>query len=363
MSEIRIAVAGIMLASVFAHAIDTDPYGFIRFNGVWSYGAEGSASPNGILYAPPIYGITSSHYISSSLKRANHFDFGASQSTVGINLSDSISEGLLVLTGKLEGDFTSGFSMNYGFINFSFPNIGLGILLGQTDALFVPYNPPTINYRNLVGMGNLDTQQPQIRLMQKISSIEVAVAVRNDYYRSYPAIEGKISTTGPIKIGASAFWLLEEEEGVSTISAYLEENIQSSWGFAADIFADIGVVNVSGEFFTGQNLITYSPLHNVDYIYNKIDKRKSIGGWGALGIKATDNLSFNAGAGSEYITNKYYGLDGIWLNWAIFANINYKLTPNASIALEYFRHNTEYMDEDYDSGSYNRIETAITYGF
>ncbi len=46
---------------------------------------------------------------------------------------------------------------------------------------------------------------------------------------------------------------------------------------------------------------------------------------------------------------------------ALFANINYKLTKAATVALEYYRHDTGYMASE--RGSYNRVETAITYEF
>jgi len=351
-------MVSIMLAVAFASAMDINPYGFIRFNGVWSDGVRYSSETDGTFNAFPV--DTGSYQNGPIYERASRFQFAANQSTIGVNISDSISEGRLILTGKLEGDFRNYFIMNHGFINFSFPRIGLNILLGQTDALFVPYNPPTVNHRKLVSTGNLGLRQrPQIRLTQKISSIEVAVAAREENV-DYPIIEGKINTTGPIKIGASAFWHSSKRAGVSYIDYDYDE--PDSYGLAADIFADIGIVNISGEFFTGQNIKRYIYGSIQEHSYNSSSKSNSIGGWGALGFKASDNLNINVGAGSEYLLDEYYWSDnGIWLNRAIFANINYKLTPNATLALEYFRHDTEYNDDR--TGSYNRVETAITYGF
>jgi hypothetical protein len=351
--KLRTILASIILASIFANATDVTPYGFVRFNGVWSDGVSGSSNPNGVYEAGVEKG---------SFERASHFGFGVSQSTVGVNMRDSISEGKLILTGKFEGDFVHGYNLglNQGFVNFSFPNIGLDILFGQTWALFVPHDPPTINHQNLVGTGNLAAERPQIRLTQKLSSLEVAVAARKD--RDYPAVEGRIGTTTPIKIGTSAFWASEKIVGISSSYYYGEEKEPASWGIAADMFADIGILSISGEFFTGKNLSNYGGISNPYYQYIKFGV-KSIGGWGALGVKASDDLSFNAGAGAERITNSsYWGSYPIpWFNMAIFANANYKLSPTATLALEYYRHNSKYMGDL--NGAYNRVETAITYGF
>ncbi|MCL2283352.1 MAG: hypothetical protein FWC26_08555 [Fibromonadales bacterium] len=355
MSEFKIAIASIMLAVIFANATDIDTYGFVRFNGVWSDGVKNGSETNGVSSASPV--DTGGYGRGPVYERASRFKFAANQSTLGINMSDSTFEGRLVLTGKLEANFISAFNLQYGFINFSFPNIGLNILFGQTDILFVPYDPPTINYRKLVGMGNLYTRRPQIRITQKISSIEVAVAARENN-GDYPAVEGRISTTGPIKIGTSAVWISSKSAGVSYIDYDHDE--PDSYGLAADISADIGIVSISGEFFTGQNIKNYGGIQ--EYYYNRSTKSSSIGGWGALGFRVSDNLSINAGASVENLLDEYYWSDnGIWLNRAIFANMIYKVTPNATLALEYFRHDTEYNDDR--TGSYNRVETAITYGF
>jgi len=316
---VKIILTSITLATIITNAADINPYGFIRFNGVWN-----------------------------DFEKADRFDFSASQSTFGISARDSAPESWLILTGKLEGDFVDDYHpvLNHGFINFSFPNAGLNILVGKTWSLFVPYDPPTVNYNNLVGAGNLAKERPQIRITQKFGSIEIAAAARKD--SDYPAVEGRISTATQIKIGTSAFYASEKTE-------------PASWGIAADMFAPIGIVNISGEFFMGENLSNYGGISEPYYRNVKFGV-KSIGGWGALGFRASDNLSFNAGAGAEKIAEKaYWPLIVPWFNAAIFANINYKLTKAATLALEYYRQDTEYMDNTKDG--YNRIETAITYEF
>jgi hypothetical protein len=334
---------------------DINPYGFLRFNGVWSYGVH-SSDANGINHA---------ELNDLAFEKASGFDFSANQSTLGINIINP-PFGSLVLTGKFEGDFLDGnLNLNHGFMNLSLQNAGLNILFGKTFGLFAPYNPPTVNYYELVGTGNLDQKRPQIRLTQKLGSTEFAVAARKDVdNQSYPAVEGRINTTMPIKIGISAYYAAEQVAG--RLNIYQKENERpASWGIAADLFAPIGNVNISGEFFRGQNLSNYGGM-SVPYIDDGVEYGvKSIGGWGALGFKASDNLSFNAGAGSEQITevageNKYWK-SAIWFNRAIFANINYKLTPSFTLALEYYRQDSEYMDDS--KSNCDRIEMAATYGF
>jgi hypothetical protein len=347
----KIHIMFINIALVNALAADINPYGFIRFNGAWGYGV------NGVNYA---------EVNDLKFKRASSFDFSANQSTFGIDISDSTSEGWLILTGKLEGDFLyNNLRLNHSFINLSFQNIGLNILFGKTRGLFVPYNPPTVNYYELVGAGNLDEKRSQIRLTQKLSSAEVAIAARNDvYHQSYSAVEGRINTTKPIKVGISAYYAAEQIAGRLNIHQKEEEK-PASWGIAADLFAPIGNVNISGEFFRGQNLSNYGGIFR-PYLNSGIEYGvKSIGGWGALGFKASDDLSFNAGAGTEQITE--IGGEGVyysfmpWFNRAIFANINYKLTKSLTFALEYCRLDTEYVDES--KASFDRIEVVATYEF
>ncbi|MDR3001883.1 MAG: hypothetical protein LBU89_11540 [Fibromonadaceae bacterium] len=334
----RTILASVALVIVLASAAEVSPYGFVHFNGVWSDGVSGSANPSGVFVAE------------FSGEKASHSDFAASQTTLGINIRDSISNGRLILTGKFEGDFVNDYNLrlNHSFVNFLFSDIGLSILFGQSSALFVPYNPPTINYNKLIGAGNLYKERPQIRLTQKLGSTEIAAAARKDE-GDYPAFEGRINTTTPIKIGSSVFWASESE--------------LPSWGIAADIFAPVGIVIISGEFFTGQNLSSYGGLS--EPFYNNVKfKVKSIGGWGALGFKASDNLSFNTGVGAERITGEYWP-SAPWLNGVVFANVSYKLKAT-TLTLEYYRHDTEYMWSravEHETGSYNRIETAVTYEF
>lgn len=329
----------LFLCATIASATDAVPYGLIRFNGVLSDDILNKDSEN--LW---------------------HFDFGAQQSVIGIKASDTAFQNKLVLNGKLEINFIDdyNFKLSHVFADFLFPNLGLNILFGKTQSLFSPFDPPTIDNNKLVGFGNLTKELYQIRITQKISTIEIAVAARND--KDYPAFESKISTVGHIKLGTSAFWASEK----TAIDVDNNEDVPDSWGLSADLFAPIYFFNISGEFFMGQNLSNYGGISE-SYFKNIKFGVKSMGGWWALGFALYD-FSLSTGIGLEKITSLYWP-DSLWLSTAKFANLNYKITAKSKISLEYCKLSMEYMAnsnrrvKNKEKVEYNRIGTLVTYEF
>ncbi|MDR1812152.1 MAG: hypothetical protein LBQ87_04950, partial [Candidatus Fibromonas sp.] len=220
----------LLLCTAIASATDVVPYGLVRFNGVLS-----------------------DDILNKNSENLWHFDFGAQESVIGIKASDTAFQNRLVLNGKLEINFIDdyNFKLNQVFADFLFPNLGLNILFGKTQNLFSPFDPPATDYDKLAGAGNLTRESHQIRITQKISTVEIAVAARKD--KDYPAFESRISTAGSIKLGTSAFWASEK----AAIDADKNEDVPDSWGLSADLFAPVYFFNISGEFFMGQNLSSY----------------------------------------------------------------------------------------------------------
>ncbi|GHV13098.1 hypothetical protein AGMMS49938_07030 [Fibrobacterales bacterium] len=349
------SVAALAFGTAFAQdpTVKTvTPYGFARFNAAWSDGIGGDA-PNGTTSAA-----------AKAEKGEYRFGVGATQSRLGFNFAGPSFEGGALLSGKIEGDFAPGtLRLRQGFANLSFPNVGLNILVGQTWDLFAPNDPNVVNFGSLNTEGDLaGNRKTQIRLTQKLgSSADIAVAAvskktNSDNSGDYPGVQARIGINAPVKFGVSGHYSTG-----NTASADEDHSLDlpATWGVAADLSAAVSIISLTGEFFYGQNLSAVAGLGKTHKEDGEDKGTNSLGGFGNIGIQATDKLSFNLGAGIEYAGDNPE--NELQTNGAGYANLQYKLAPSATVALEYFRQQSEYVGGA--KGNFNRVETSLTYAF
>ncbi len=364
-------------------------YGFLQANTVYESGANG-----GVFWTEKVP--------SKAEDGEGNFAFNVNQTRIGFNLSGPQTEGSGAdVSGKFESDFANNNNRNnngvgsfrirqsYGQVKFK--DLGLTMLLGQTNDLIGSMTAPTLNQAALKHSGSIGTRRPQVRLTQALGPVEIAVAATDD--RASGANSVLPAFQGSAKLKIPAAWAGEKQNLELVLSGhYAKEEpalpgeepedgkpkYPSSWsGVTSLALPVISIIGLAGEVFYGQNLNNYSNgsigLSGTATGGEPEDGIQSLGGWGAVTIKLPANLSLIGGLGIEAIDEnreKKSAPDkdpNPNKNMTIFGNLRYNVSPSAFIGLEYAYMKTDYASlEDgtkVDSGKLNRIELVLNYAF
>jgi hypothetical protein len=354
--------------------------------------------------------------------------FSAARTRLGFNLSDISKEGEPEIAGKFEADFAG--SSNFGNYNGSdkfrlrqswgsvkFKNIGLTLLIGQTDNLMAPLDPPSINPGSLANVGNMGNRVPQIRLTQALGPVDISIAATHDRVRegndhrppASPGVQGRLGLKLPAawagekaNIATGITGHFAKEQSANQNDENREERGPESWSLGLDLSLPVmSALTFTGEFFMGQNLRNYDAslgLHiqssnSVDYPnYENVQKNgiQSIGWWGAIEAKFPANISGATGIGMETLADGSIisvkptsTSDKPESNMFVFANLGYNFTSTTKLTFEYLRLATSYPNRigeepigtrngepvfalngpKVDDGNLNRYELNFRYNF
>jgi hypothetical protein len=356
-------------------------YGFAQLNAVWEDGVISNTGTNWSYSAPK----GNDKGGSRTLINVNH-------SRLGVNFSGPKNEGDPTLSGKLETDFNGnanrnnngvgnpaggGFRIRHSFGQVRFDDLGLILLFGQTTDVISPRDPAVLSEGTNNQSGNIGTRRPQIRITKELGPAEIAVAATDDRGSSSPespAVQGRLGAkVSGYEIGVSGHLAKEKTSDFDEGKSYVK--VPKSWSINADALLPVlDILSISGEFFYGQNLISYSS-GSIGQTSDAAAKSKddgskygikSLGGWANLGLKLPANVAFNGGVGVESISNDDELVDGAKKsNLSIYSNLRYYFIKEAFVGIEYWRINTDYTKkgDDKTSGSINRVELAFQYAF
>jgi len=369
-------------------------YGFFQLNAVYEDGAN-----NGLNW--------SNFVLKNAQDGEGRLLLNVNQTRIGINVAGQPKESGAELSGKFESDFVasqsrnnngvSGFRIRHSYGQLKFNDIGLSLLIGQTQDLIAPLTAPSLNQGALQGDGSLGTRRPMIRLLQSLGPIEIAAAATDNRDASAPLLP---AFQGSIKAKLPAVWAGEKQnvefilsghyassEVAADDSAGVEAKKADDWkeppaswsGVASLSLPVISAINLSGEVFYGQNLSNY----NVGSIgqsgkTKSGDGLQSLGGWGAANIKLPAGFALAGGYGVEALDKDREPAATVdntgKITWAriknsvIFANLKYFVDDAAFIGFEYANLATKYVDNTTnerktDDGKLNRFELVFNYSF
>jgi len=340
------------------------------------------------------------------------------QSRIGINASGEPKEGGPEVLGKFEVDWSNnndrmnngvgGLRIRQAFGQVKFNDIGLSLLLGQTSDLIGPLTAPSVNQGTLQGQGSLGTRRPMIRATQAVGPVEIAAALTDN--RDAPSTAATSSSSAylapvypafqySLKGKVPASWAGEKQNLELTFSGHYASRESAaedsagvarkdgkdtnftykkpatSWSYVGSLSLPvISIVNLSGEFFYGQNLGSYSS-GNIGQPATTVTKNRtgaglqSTGGWGAANVKLPASFALAGGYGVEAILKSREPLNGAVKNQVIFTNLRYFVDDAAFVAFEYANLLTRYADNSTagvrttDSGKLNRYELVFNYAF
>jgi len=355
-------------------------YGQVQLNTVWEDRVVSTDAPNWSYYAP----VGNTEGGSRTIMNVNH-------SRIGLNLMAPQNEGESEVSGKFEVDFNNdnarhnngvgNLRIRHSYGQVKFGSIGTTLLMGQTYDVISPRDPAVLSEGTGNYSGNLGTRRPQIRLTQPFGPIEIAVAALDDRGADapkVPAVQGRVGVKVPagwagedenFELGLSGHFAKEKNTDIVKDQPY--EKVPRSWSINADLnLPIISIVNLSGEFFYGQNLKHYGNGSLGLTAENSTGKDyaiKTLGGWTNVGVKLPANLSFNGGWGVEAVQDpEKVKIGSRSHNMALYSNVRYHFIPNAYLGIEYFRIDTESTTDDKNAaekGGINRVELAFQYAF
>jgi len=360
-------------------------YGFLQLNAVYEDGANG--------------GLNWSNYV---LKNAQDGEgrllINVNQTRLGLNLAGPAKETGAEVSGKFESDFVAkqdrfpngvgGFRIRHAYGQLKFNDIGLSLLFGQTQDIIAPLVAPSLNQGALQGDGSLGTRRPMIRAAQALGPVEIAAAVTDNRDAAAPVLP---AFQGSVKAKVPASWAGEKQNVEFILSGHYAslENAaddstgkeakkadtypkQTSWsGIASLSLPVISIVNLSGEFFYGQNLGNYNvgSIGQTGVLSKTGAGLQSTGGWGAANIKLPADFALAGGYGVESINKSREPKEGRVKNQVIFTNLRYFVDEAVFVGFEYANLLTRYADNadpdnrQTDKGKLNRYELVLNYSF
>jgi hypothetical protein len=353
-------------------------YGFAQLNAVWEDGVTSTTSRNWSYFAPANNG-----------KGGNRTLINVNHSRLGVNFSGPKNDGDPTLSGRLETDFNGnngtrdnnglgGFRIRHSFGQVKFDDIGLTLLFGQTADVISPRDPVILSEGTNNYSGNIGTRRPQIRITQTLGLAEIAVAAIDDRGTNVPkapGVQGRVGAkVSGYEFGVSGHFAKQKNTDTTDNQAYVK--VPGSWSINADaLLPIISILSISGEFFYGQNLNSYSSGSIGQTISDTKAKDdgskygiKSLGGWANAGVKLPANLALNIGGGAESITNDdELGAAKRSSSMSIYSNLRYYFIKEAFVGLEYWHISTDYTKaasgDKTKSGAINRVELAFQYAF
>ncbi len=385
-------------------------------------------------------GLWSSKARNGSGDAQSRTSLSIARTRLGLNLVGPSKEGEPDLTGKFEADFSG----NSGYNNFAgganaasgtnpnfrvrqswgavkFKDLGLSLLFGQTDDLFTPLDPPSVNASSFNGAGNLGNRRPQIRITQVLGPVEIAVAATHDRTYGYkprtdalkedseilnvsdndapstPAAQGRVGVKLPaswagekanIAVGIGGLFAKSEAANSYDTARFIRP--EPTYGFGADVSLPvIDIITLTGEFFWGQNLSRYGDGSlGQSRAYGKVKGKdgsekdlggiKSIGGWGGVSVKLPANLSLTGSVGGESLDDDSRRNNQAESNLFISTGLGYNFTSAAKLVFEYVNLSTDYSKPkegepttkddgapnfSNDNRSLNRFELNFRYDF
>jgi hypothetical protein len=325
------------------------------------------------------------------------FNMSVRGSPFGLNFAKPKFTGDLDLQGKLEMDFTGGFTTgaNSAYsplarlkqIWFSLGGRHHSVLVGQSFGVFAPLFPDVGSWIAMGTSGNPWIRLPQIRYTADYAPMKFEISVNRPMGANEVranSVDDIISdgeqSNVPFLMGragyAKAFSAMTLETGFSGV--YGREKIRRSdpaagisirrnlpvWMVNYDLFLGTKYVDFKGELFCGTNLNTFfgGIQQGINTTATDASTIRTRGGWAQITIKPTPKLFTNLGAGMDNPENGdlVAGTQRSF-NLMAYANLNYRLTPSLVVSLEPSYLRTGYLDLTTNANWRGMVKTSLSF--
>lgn len=285
------------------------------------------------------------------------------------------------LLGKIEADFlgagddvstSPSVRLRQAYVDLKYPS--WDILAGQTWDFFAPLNPPTLNPIIMWRAGNLGIRHAQVRGTKTFSDVAGGkFTVQGGFLEGNDTSLLQVKNEIPVFAGYAYYeaTIFDMPIYLGTGGLYGEQDASTNmtkqcdiWGvtFAAKITPH-PMLELSAEGYYGEALAPFMSTNNISTITDNVNGKsvRSDGGWFNVCFKPFDKWKINGGAG---IDNPFTetGNTAIWdYNYSIYGNVQYSLTSNCILGMEYQNYCTKYWGQN--GGEGNRVQASVIYFF
>ncbi len=300
------------------------------------------------------------------------------------------------LGGQLEIDFFGSGEgadprIRHAFVELSWPEAAVDLLVGQTSDVISPLVPATLNYTAAWWAGNIGYRRPQLRLTKTWTvgratsssdetggrtSVKLEAALTHNIYDTkvgsltgedagFPAVQTRASVTlsdhgaRPVTLGISGH---RAHEDFAVASAVATQRCDS-WSVNLDASVPIAaVMTLEGELFTGAGLAPY--LGGVGQGFDPETGRgiHSRGGWLAMSYAPVHGCCRLAlGFSIDDVDGDEVTAGGRTSNRSVFGNMVYAVNRHLDFGIELSHWRTEY--QGLDDADALRTQTSVFYKF
>ena len=275
--------------------------------------------------------------------------------------------------GKVNGtvymDFFAGtgsaldqqFRLRVATLDFAWKNTT--ITVGQDKPIISPREPTSlaqVGVSPLTSAGNLWLWEPQLRIEHRLSlgensglRAQAGVYQTGEGSNRVPAeYAPTLGTVRPAAEGRFEFWRdfgegrrFEIAPGFHMSESHVAGQSVPSRIFSIDwLFRPVSRVDLSGAFFTGENVDVLGGLREgISITYERAKAVAATGGWAQLATRVTPRLSVNLFAGEENARARDLANGGIVRNLNYGGNFIYRLGSNVLASFEASQVRTTYL--------------------
>lgn len=373
-----------VLAASEKPSFDIDWYGSVKLDA--SYDQDLTSHGNYVMWVQSQEGVDNDEQFNMTHKETR---FGIVTTGKGYHNA--------IVGGKLEFDMYGGDATeNQALLllrhaYFTVESGQFGFLAGQTEDLFSPLLPSTLNYGVLWNSGNLGYRRPQVRLSYTIEpSDQTNVLLAGGAFRTIgddltptlslaadaageesdesddgtdagiPSFQGLLELNhnfpsgATLRMGVSGLYGQLKAEGTlgtsetyksQAVVGHVEVVVSPNFGF-------------SGEYFTGSNLANY--LGGIDN-GNTLDGVATKGGWGSVWTNLTNKVKLTAGGGLDDPDDADISSGSRSKNQSYFGSLQFTPIPLFTIGAEVSQWKTWYKDGD--ASETLRVQSSFVLNF
>ncbi len=323
----------------------------------------------------------------------DEFRMTARETRIGLNINVS-ETGPIQTSGKIEVDFygaggsdnAANLRLRLAYLDLTMPH-GFSVRAGQDWETFITIIPRIVNFSYLADAGALGIRRPQLRATQEIkldektkltAKLAAARTIGQDIDgggeddgvdSGLPTGQGNLILERPLWTEKAARVSVSGHIGRETCDKVVEGVIcenddkdYDTWSVIGSLYLPLcKLAAVQGCVWQGENLDTY--YGGIGQGINKTlaTAIAAKGGFAQLLLDLTSRLNLNVGYGLDDPDEADLNAKDRSKNELIFSSLFFKLTRDATLALEYSNLRTSYKDAD--KAENNRIQGAIIYYF
>ncbi len=288
--------------------------------------------------------------------------------------------------GKVEIDFYGGGDdpdprIRHAYVEVSWPEAGVELLVGQTSDVISPLFPSTLNYTVAWFAGNIGFRRPQLRLTKKFdtkgaTTLKLEGALTHNIYDTkagsvtgedagFPALQARLSVAFPGPAGTATIGLSGHRAQEDFELSAGETQHCDSWSAGLDLALPVTTTaTLKSELWSGASLAPYLGAVGQGVDFDAGLGIHSRGGWVALELRPPrGKKSFAVGLSVDDVDGADLEPGARSSNRSLFGNFIYSLNSHIDLGVELSHWRTEYKAQNDADADALRTQASFFYRF